>query len=180
VFCCPKEEEKSSEKKDLNFHLKEREREKTFKFPLIKEKIWAKKMAESVATSMATLPSTSTFSSNLITAEIRVENLATSSESSTQQPVVVVESSEANSDNNNSQNVSKNQNFEPEAKRMKLETSGKSKKIEKLESRLGSVLCCAVCLDLPKTAMYQVSNYFSKSLFILSEIKSKSCLDQKY
>ncbi|KAL9908936.1 zinc finger TRAF-type-containing protein 1 homolog [Glossina fuscipes fuscipes] len=27
--------------------------------------------------------------------------------------------------------------------------------IEKLESRLGGILCCAVCLDLPKTAMYQ-------------------------
>lgn len=47
---------------------------------------------------------------------------------------------------------------EPEAKRKKLDpavasTSGTN---EKLELRLGGILCCAVCLDLPKTAMYQV------------------------
>lgn len=29
---------------------------------------------------------------------------------------------------------------------------------EKLEHRLGGILCCAVCLDLPKTAIYQVIN----------------------
>lgn len=47
---------------------------------------------------------------------------------------------------------------EPEPKRKKIEsavasTSGIN---EKLELRLGGILCCAVCLDLPKTAMYQV------------------------
>ncbi|KAJ6635224.1 Cysteine and histidine-rich protein 1 like [Pseudolycoriella hygida] len=46
---------------------------------------------------------------------------------------------------------------EPELKRKKMEsavasTSGIN---EKLELRLGGILCCAVCLDLPKTAMYQ-------------------------
>lgn len=35
--------------------------------------------------------------------------------------------------------------------------TGRSQREEKLESRLGGILCCAVCLDLPKTAMYQVS-----------------------
>lgn len=29
---------------------------------------------------------------------------------------------------------------------------------EKLEQRLGGILCCAVCLDLPKAAVYQCSN----------------------
>jgi len=28
---------------------------------------------------------------------------------------------------------------------------------EKLAHRISNALCCAVCLDLPKTAMYQVS-----------------------
>lgn len=28
---------------------------------------------------------------------------------------------------------------------------------EKLAYRISTALCCAVCLDLPKTAMYQVS-----------------------
>lgn len=28
---------------------------------------------------------------------------------------------------------------------------------KKLEERIGGILCCTVCLDLPKTAIYQVS-----------------------
>uniref|UniRef100_A0A182Y4S0 Uncharacterized protein n=1 Tax=Anopheles stephensi TaxID=30069 RepID=A0A182Y4S0_ANOST len=44
---------------------------------------------------------------------------------------------------------------EPEAKRKKLDKP--SAKVEKLELRLGGILCCAVCLDLPRTAMYQCS-----------------------
>lgn len=124
-----------------------------------------------MAESMATMPSTSAFSSNLITAEIRVENLTASSsvESSTsatisiptsssvmpQQQQSIVENTEA--DNNNMPTISKKDFDEPETKRQKMDTSIKVKKLEKLESRLGSVLCCAVCLDLPKTAMYQVS-----------------------
>lgn len=48
---------------------------------------------------------------------------------------------------------------EPEAKRKKMDPAasvmvGGNKK---LESRLGGILCCAVCRDLPKGAMYQVS-----------------------
>lgn len=44
---------------------------------------------------------------------------------------------------------------EPEAKRKKIESP--NAKVEKLELRLGGILCCAVCLDLPRTAMYQCS-----------------------
>ncbi|XP_058823584.1 zinc finger TRAF-type-containing protein 1 homolog [Topomyia yanbarensis] len=43
---------------------------------------------------------------------------------------------------------------EPEAKRKKIDKPA-TKMIEKLEARLGGILCCAVCLDLPRTAMYQ-------------------------
>lgn len=32
----------------------------------------------------------------------------------------------------------------------------KQQTTEKLEYRLGGILCCAVCLDLPKSAIYQV------------------------
>ncbi|XP_055610335.1 zinc finger TRAF-type-containing protein 1 homolog [Uranotaenia lowii] len=46
---------------------------------------------------------------------------------------------------------------EPEAKRKKIDKSTTSKIFEKLEARLGGILCCAVCLDLPRTAMYQCS-----------------------
>uniref|UniRef100_U5EYI2 Protein ubiquitination n=1 Tax=Corethrella appendiculata TaxID=1370023 RepID=U5EYI2_9DIPT len=43
---------------------------------------------------------------------------------------------------------------EPEIKRRKITNI---QKIEKLELRLGGILCCAVCLDLPRTVMYQCS-----------------------
>lgn len=46
---------------------------------------------------------------------------------------------------------------EPEVKRKKIDKSSTTKMIEKLEARLGGILCCAVCLDLPRTAMYQVN-----------------------
>ncbi|CAH1721435.1 unnamed protein product [Chironomus riparius] len=112
---------------------------------------------------MAELTATLPFSSNLITAEIRVENLAESSSTiSIPQPsqsnVMSQQLAIEEPDNNNTSNMSKQQQKEfdePESKRQKLDTSMKGKKFEKLESRLGSVLCCAVCLDLPKTAMYQ-------------------------
>lgn len=104
-------------------------------------------MTESVATSqMATLPSTSSYS-NLITAEIRVENL---SATPVEPNVLIPTSSQQTADV-----VSAD---EPEKKRQKLDTSPmKAKKLEKLENRLGGILCCAVCLDLPRAAMYQVS-----------------------
>lgn len=44
---------------------------------------------------------------------------------------------------------------EPDVKRKKIDKPS-TKMIEKLEARLGGILCCAVCLDLPRTAMYQV------------------------
>lgn len=44
--------------------------------------------------------------------------------------------------------------LEPEAKKIKL--SLYIEKNEKLEQRLGGILCCAVCLDLPSAAVYQV------------------------
>lgn len=43
---------------------------------------------------------------------------------------------------------------EPETKRRK--TSPAKQTVEKLEARLNGILCCAVCLDLPKNAIYQV------------------------
>lgn len=45
---------------------------------------------------------------------------------------------------------------EPDVKRKKIDKPS-TKMIEKLEARLGGILCCAVCLDLPRTAMYQCS-----------------------
>lgn len=36
------------------------------------------------------------------------------------------------------------------------QASVKQESMEKLEYRLGGILCCAVCLDLPKSAIYQV------------------------
>lgn len=116
----------------------------------------------SVATSQMALPSTSSYS-NLITAEIRVENLSTSNvvEQSATATISVPTTSQATSndvaigDSSSSSNCTE----EPEKKRQKIDAMNplKSKKMEKLESRLGGILCCAVCLDLPKSAMYQVS-----------------------
>ncbi|KAK9720309.1 TRAF-type zinc finger [Popillia japonica] len=48
---------------------------------------------------------------------------------------------------------------EPEAKRRKLiKNSDLDDKKNRLEERLGSILCCAVCLDLPRAAVYQCEN----------------------
>lgn len=44
---------------------------------------------------------------------------------------------------------------EPEKKKPKLENDQK-KKAYNLEDRLNGILCCAVCLDLPNVAVYQV------------------------
>lgn len=62
---------------------------------------------------------------------------------------------------------------EPDTKRKKIEnpqSAGEKKtseSFEKLEFRLGGILSCAVCLDLPRTAMFQVILFF---LFIFSLI----------
>nr|XP_022340793.1 cysteine and histidine-rich protein 1-like [Crassostrea virginica] len=47
-------------------------------------------------------------------------------------------------------------NFEPERKKMKTELNQKEKD-NKLEDRLCGILCCAVCLDLPRTC-FQCTN----------------------
>lgn len=44
--------------------------------------------------------------------------------------------------------------LEPETKRRKIAAIDEK---YKLEERLGGILCCAVCLDLPRAAVYQVS-----------------------
>lgn len=105
-------------------------------------------MSESVTTSQVALPSTSSYQ-NLITAEIRVENLSATPIDQT--PTISVPSSSQQS----LVNLIKD---EPEVKRQKLDSS-KVKKIEKLENRLKIALCCAVCLDLPRAnlQMFQVS-----------------------
>lgn len=43
---------------------------------------------------------------------------------------------------------------EPSPKKRK--TAYEIEQSEKLEHRLGGILCCAVCLDLPQAAVYQV------------------------
>uniref|UniRef100_A0A8D8X1S1 Cysteine and histidine-rich protein 1 n=1 Tax=Cacopsylla melanoneura TaxID=428564 RepID=A0A8D8X1S1_9HEMI len=45
---------------------------------------------------------------------------------------------------------------EPETKKRKVDI--KPAKPDKLEQRLGGILCCAVCLDLPRNAIYQCPN----------------------
>lgn len=45
---------------------------------------------------------------------------------------------------------------EPASKKIKL--SKPPENPERLEQRLGGILCCAVCLDLPRAAVYQVSD----------------------
>ncbi|CAG9821247.1 unnamed protein product [Phaedon cochleariae] len=56
------------------------------------------------------------------------------------------------------ENVDKCEEFaEPEAKKRKTSNKSEEKKY-KLEDRLGGILCCAVCLDLPRAAVYQCTN----------------------
>lgn len=55
----------------------------------------------------------------------------------------------------------------PKTKRLRISSdmvgasgvqSSSGKGSDKLEQRLGSVLCCSVCIDLPKSAVYQCTN----------------------
>lgn len=48
--------------------------------------------------------------------------------------------------------------IEPEKKRQKF-CKITDVKSDKLEQRLGGILCCAVCLDLPRAAVYQVRSF---------------------
>lgn len=66
----------------------------------------------------------------------------------------------------------KNDEFqEPNAKKRKLSSPQQkgsddpNSKKDKLAERLGGILCCAVCLDLPKASVYQVC--FQEYNFIL-------------
>lgn len=44
-------------------------------------------------------------------------------------------------------------------KKPRLEACDRDDTENKLEARLGGILCCAVCLDLPRSAVYQVSAF---------------------
>lgn len=46
---------------------------------------------------------------------------------------------------------------EPPKKKCRINEAN-DQKHEKLEQRLGGILCCAVCLDLPRSAIYQCTN----------------------
>lgn len=48
---------------------------------------------------------------------------------------------------------------EPENKKRKISSNKPEEKIYNLVDRLGGILCCAVCLDLPRTAIYQVRTF---------------------
>lgn len=71
-----------------------------------------------------------------------------------------INQSALNPNNSNDLHPSPADEDESKPKRRKsddpLEQTSKSITNEKLESRLNGILCCAVCLDLPKLAMYQV------------------------
>lgn len=56
--------------------------------------------------------------------------------------------------------------YEPEKKKVKVEEKEKEKNA--LEYRLSGILCCAVCLDLPKTC-YQVCIFcFIRKIYLFS------------
>lgn len=116
----------------------------------------------------------------IISADIQVD---TASSQSNPRPPPINQSA---NNNNANRNIDSNTtgSDEPEAKRKKIEPTASpstSQTSEKLESRLGGILCCAVCLDLPKTAMYQVCvehktfiRHYTKSLKIKSPIPPRT------
>lgn len=53
---------------------------------------------------------------------------------------------------------------EPEIKKRKISSNKPEEKICNLVERLGGILCCAVCLDLPRSAIYQVSFFFINTI----------------
>lgn len=58
---------------------------------------------------------------------------------------------------------------EPEFKKRKILSNKPEEKIYNLVERLGGILCCAVCLDLPRTVIYQVRIFsLIKPLFLIS------------
>lgn len=68
-----------------------------------------------------------------------------------------------------------NEAFEPASKKQRKDESNveKTKNVdERLETRLGGILCCSVCLDLPSSAVYQVSCFGLKFTFQTLHISS--------
>lgn len=61
------------------------------------------------------------------------------------------------------------------AKKPRLETCDRDDTDNKLEARLGGILCCAVCLDLPRSAVYQVSAF---SLWVLHGCLFSGVIDE--
>ncbi|XP_075162618.1 zinc finger TRAF-type-containing protein 1 homolog [Haematobia irritans] len=131
-------------------------------------------MADVESSSASSLqPPSSTTSGHIIpllaAAEILNENTAqqataASTSSLTQQSIQAANSTQNNSSTTSHLSVTTTPNpDEPPAKKQMLDHPSTSSSLpvppsaayEKLESRLGGILCCAVCLDLPKTAMYQ-------------------------
>lgn len=69
-----------------------------------------------------------------------------------------------------------NEAFEPASKKQRKEENNveKTKNAdERLETRLGGILCCSVCLDLPSSAVYQVSYFLHK--VIISTFTQNGC-----
>ncbi|XP_045452393.1 cysteine and histidine-rich protein 1 [Melitaea cinxia] len=65
-----------------------------------------------------------------------------------------VPSSSENPESKIESNVKDDEGPSPKKRKTVIE----NEQIEKLEHRLGGILCCAVCLDLPQAAVYQCSN----------------------
>ena len=51
-------------------------------------------------------------------------------------------------------------------KKRRFESCERDDPDNKLEARLGGILCCAVCLDLPRSAVYQVSGRWHSTLAV--------------
>lgn len=100
----------------------------------------------------------------IISADIQMENPRPQSSSASQSVASVQQQQQQQQLNTqeDAMNMS-TQSLEPEAKKRKIEPAvpSTSSGHDKLELRLGGILCCAVCLDLPKTAMYQVGTFVS-------------------
>lgn len=79
-------------------------------------------------------------------------NLHAMAEAPESEPVPTTSESEAGPANLAVSARSGDEEDEPLAKRLKL-CDGQT---DRLEFRLGGILCCAVCLDLPPAAVYQV------------------------
>lgn len=61
--------------------------------------------------------------------------------------------------------------FESPLKKQRKEDSNteKHKRMDRLENRLGGILCCAVCLDLPNSTVFQVIYFCCYTLYLCSQ-----------